>query len=58
MTEGPAKPLSEKDIFEGIKRLEKLNLLDAEKRQTAEAKNSLESYIYATKDQVLSRLRF
>lgn len=35
-----------------MKRISELNLKDAERRKTAEAKNSLEAYIYATKDKV------
>lgn len=52
VTEGPAKPLSSKDITEAIQRLEKLNAADAKKRATEAAKNNLESYIYSAKDQV------
>lgn len=44
--------LTESSLATSALQLEKLNLQDAEKRETAEAKNSLESYIYATKDKV------
>jgi hypoxia up-regulated 1 len=46
--------LTESSLATSALQLEKLNLQDAEKRQTAEAKNSLESYIYATKDKLES----
>lgn len=52
LTGGPARPLSSEDISKAIKRLEKLNIADAKKRATEAAKNSLEAYIYATKDKV------
>lgn len=52
VTEGPAKPLSSKEITEAIQRLEKLNAAVAKKRLTEAARNNLESYIYSAKDQV------
>ncbi|BFI40486.1 hypoxia up-regulated 1 [Marchantia polymorpha subsp. ruderalis] len=54
LSKGPNMRLSEKDIKEAVARMEKLHLKDAEKRKTAEAKNSLEAYIYATKDKLES----
>lgn len=52
VTEGPAKPLSSKDLTGAFQRLEKLNAADAKKRATEVAKNNMESYIYSAKEQV------
>lgn len=52
VTEGPAKPLSSKDLTGAFQRLEKLNAADAKKRATEAAKNNMESYIYSAKEQV------
>ncbi|KAL2613653.1 hypothetical protein R1flu_025345 [Riccia fluitans] len=52
LSKGPNQHLSEKDIKEALARMEKLHQKDEEKRKTAEAKNSLEAYIYATKDKL------
>ncbi|KAJ7523587.1 hypothetical protein O6H91_18G055500 [Diphasiastrum complanatum] len=49
---GVGKPLSEEELVTLRSFMEKLRLVDAKKRETAEAKNSLESYIYATKDKL------
>lgn len=52
VTEGMPKPLSPAAMAEALKRTEKLRQREQEKRATAEAKNSLEAYIYATKDKL------
>lgn len=52
LTKGINQPLSNKALLDAVVRLDELELKDAEKRKTAEAKNSLEAYIYATKDKV------
>ncbi|KAL3679219.1 hypothetical protein R1sor_022175 [Riccia sorocarpa] len=54
LSQGLNQRLSEKDIKEALVRMEKLHQKDAEKKKTAEAKNSLEAYIYATKDKLES----
>ncbi|OWM83320.1 hypothetical protein CDL15_Pgr012801 [Punica granatum] len=51
-TSGPGKPLSKEYLAEAKGKLEALDKKDAERRRTAELKNNLESYIYATKEQV------
>lgn len=52
VTEGVPKPLSAAAMAEALKRTEKLRQREQEKRATAEAKNGLEAYIYATKDKL------
>ncbi|CAM6106158.1 unnamed protein product [Calypogeia fissa] len=52
LTKGITQPLSSKTLLDAVARLKKLELKNAEKRKTAEAKNSLEAYIYATKDKL------
>ncbi|KAI3698317.1 hypothetical protein L2E82_41775 [Cichorium intybus] len=49
---GSGVPLSDEALAEGIKRLTALDAKDAERRRTAELKNDLESYIYATREKL------
>lgn len=49
---GSGVPLSDEALAEGIKRLNALDAKDAERRRTAETKNDLEAYIYATREKV------
>eukprot|EP00249_Psilotum_nudum_P022820 c28651_g1_i2 orf=645-3266(-) len=49
---GLVRPMTKETLLKAGLRLEKLNHLDAEKKQTAELKNSLEEYIYATKEKL------
>ncbi|KAK4768891.1 hypothetical protein SAY86_027041 [Trapa natans] len=51
-TTGPGKSLSKEYFVEAKTKLETLDKKDAERRRTAELKNNLESYIYATKEQL------
>lgn len=51
-TTGPGMPLSKESLAEAKLRLEALDKKDAERRRTAELKNNLEEYIYATKEKV------
>lgn len=44
--------LSKETFVEAKRRLEALDKKDAERRRTAELKNNLEGYIYATKEKV------
>lgn len=44
--------LSKESFVEAKRRLEALDKKDAERRRTAELKNNLEGYIYATKEKV------
>lgn len=44
--------LSKEALAEAKAKLEALDKKDAERRRTAELKNNLESYIYATKEKV------
>lgn len=44
--------LSKEAFLEAKARLEALDKKDAERKRTAELKNSLEGYIYATKEKV------
>ncbi|KAJ4976597.1 hypothetical protein NE237_001703 [Protea cynaroides] len=53
-TMGPGVPLSKEALAEAKLRLEALDKKDAERRRTAELKNNLEGYIYATKDKLES----
>ncbi|KAL8254175.1 hypothetical protein R6Q59_032396 [Mikania micrantha] len=45
-------PLSEDSLYEGKLRLDALDSKDAERRRTAELKNDLEGYIYATREKL------
>ncbi|XP_022976698.1 heat shock 70 kDa protein 17-like [Cucurbita maxima] len=49
-TVGPGIPLSKESFAEAKSKLEALDKKDAERRRTAELKNNLEGYIYATKE--------
>ncbi|XP_042519947.1 heat shock 70 kDa protein 17-like [Macadamia integrifolia] len=51
-TMGPGVPLSKEALAEAKLRLEDLDKKDAERRRTAELKNNLEGYIYATKEKL------
>ncbi|XP_057958606.1 heat shock 70 kDa protein 17 [Malania oleifera] len=53
-TEGPALPLSKDSLADVKRKLEALDKKDAERRRTAELKNNLEGYIYATKEKLES----
>lgn len=44
--------LSKEYLSEAKRKLEALDKKDAERRRTAELKNNLEGYIYATKEKV------
>ncbi|KAH1045991.1 hypothetical protein J1N35_036775 [Gossypium stocksii] len=49
-TTGPGIPLSKESLLNAKSKLEALDKKDAERRRTAELKNNLEEYIYATKE--------
>ncbi|KAG8480660.1 hypothetical protein CXB51_025211 [Gossypium anomalum] len=49
-TMGPGIPLSKESLLNAKSKLEALDKKDAERRRTAELKNNLEEYIYATKE--------
>ncbi|XP_071692619.1 heat shock 70 kDa protein 17-like [Rutidosis leptorrhynchoides] len=49
---GSVAPLSEDSLYEGKLRLDALDAKDAERRRTAELKNDLEGYIYATREKL------
>ncbi|XP_077219546.1 heat shock 70 kDa protein 17-like isoform X2 [Tasmannia lanceolata] len=49
---GPGISLSEESLSEAKTRLEILDKKDAERRRTAELKNNLEGYIYATREKL------
>ncbi|KAG4196477.1 hypothetical protein ERO13_A06G171800v2 [Gossypium hirsutum] len=51
-TTGPGMPFSKESLAESKHRLEALDKKDAERRRTAELKNNLEEYIYATKEKL------
>ncbi|CAL9762617.1 unnamed protein product [Musa acuminata subsp. burmannicoides] len=51
-TTGPGSVLSEESISEAKIKLEALDKKDAERRITAELKNSLEEYIYSTREKI------
>ncbi|KAF6139540.1 hypothetical protein GIB67_015497 [Kingdonia uniflora] len=53
-TVGPGKSLSEESLSEAKIRLAALDKKDADRRRTAELKNNLEGYIYATKEKIES----
>lgn len=49
---GPAMSLSQDFIDEAKRKLQALDLKDAERKRTAELKNNLEGYIYSTKEKI------
>nr|XP_043607410.1 heat shock 70 kDa protein 17 [Erigeron canadensis] len=49
---GSVAPLSEDSLYDAKLRLEALDAKDAERRRTAELKNDLEGYIYATREKL------
>lgn len=49
---GPGSVLSKDSFSEAKIRLDALDKKDAERRRTAELKNSLEEYIYSTREKV------
>lgn len=51
-TDGPGRALSKESLAEAAVRLSDLNRKDAERKRTAELKNSLEEYIYSTKEKL------
>ncbi|XVE68482.1 hypothetical protein DITRI_Ditri09bG0071700 [Diplodiscus trichospermus] len=51
-TVGPAMSLSKESFDDAKHKLEALDKKDAERRRTAELKNNLEEYIYATKEKL------
>ncbi|XP_050384493.1 heat shock 70 kDa protein 17 [Argentina anserina] len=51
-TIGPAMSPSKESLAEAKSKLEELDKKDAERRRTAELKNNLEGYIYATKEKL------
>ncbi|XP_010540828.1 PREDICTED: heat shock 70 kDa protein 17-like [Tarenaya hassleriana] len=51
-TVGLGMPFPKESLAEAKRKLEALDKKDAERRRTAELKNSLESYIYATKEKL------
>ncbi|KAF5463574.1 hypothetical protein F2P56_019477 [Juglans regia] len=53
-TMGPGMPLSKESLAEATNKLEALDKKDVERRRTAELKNNLEGYIYATKEKLES----
>lgn len=54
VTVGLVRPMSKDARLEAGLRLDKINRKEEEKRRTAESKNSLESYIYSTKEKLES----
>ncbi|GKV46581.1 hypothetical protein SLEP1_g53553 [Rubroshorea leprosula] len=54
-TAGPGMSLLKESLVEAKGKLEALDKKDAERRKTAELKNNLESYIYATKEKLGSK---
>ncbi|KAK3005463.1 hypothetical protein RJ639_016476 [Escallonia herrerae] len=54
----PGMSLSEESLSEAKRKLEVLDKKDAERRRTAELKNTLEGYIYATRDKLESSEEF
>lgn len=52
VTDGPGRALSKELLAEAGVRLSDLNRKDAERKRTAELKNSLEEYIYSTKEKL------
>ncbi|KAK9285864.1 hypothetical protein L1049_025065 [Liquidambar formosana] len=57
-TVGPGMPLSKAYLAEAKRKLEALDKKDAERRRTAELKNNLEGYIYATREKLESSEEF
>ncbi|KAA8526150.1 hypothetical protein F0562_007750 [Nyssa sinensis] len=57
-TVGPGMSLSKEYLAEAKHKLEALDKKDAERRRTAELKNNLEGYIYATREKVESAEEF
>ncbi|XP_056864478.1 heat shock 70 kDa protein 17 isoform X2 [Raphanus sativus] len=51
-TVGPGAPFTKESLAEAKTKLEALDKKDRERRRTAELKNNLESYIYATKEKL------
>ncbi|CAK9136008.1 unnamed protein product [Ilex paraguariensis] len=51
-TMGLGMPLSKESLAEAKRKLETLDKRDAERRRTAELKNNLEGYIYATREKL------
>uniref|UniRef100_A0A1J3JQR3 Heat shock 70 kDa protein 17 n=1 Tax=Noccaea caerulescens TaxID=107243 RepID=A0A1J3JQR3_NOCCA len=51
-TVGPGAPFTKESLAEAKIKLEALDKKDRERRRTAELKNNLESYIYATKEKL------
>uniref|UniRef100_A0A5B6YQT0 Heat shock 70 kDa protein 17 n=1 Tax=Davidia involucrata TaxID=16924 RepID=A0A5B6YQT0_DAVIN len=51
-TEGPGMSFSKEYLAEAKQKLEALDKRDAERRRTAELKNNLEGYIYATREKL------
>ncbi|PWA97169.1 heat shock protein 70 family [Artemisia annua] len=49
---GSGLPLSDDALYDAKSRLEALDAKDAERRRTAELKNDLEAYIYATREKL------
>lgn len=49
---GPGASLSKEALVDAEAKLEELDKKDADRRRTAELKNNLEGYIYATKEKV------
>eukprot|EP00897_Mesotaenium_endlicherianum_P006776 jgi/Mesen1/6126/ME000313S05248 len=52
VSEAPLRPLPGPVLAAALTRMEEMQRREADKRATAEAKNSLEAYIYATKDKL------
>lgn len=52
VTDGPGRSISKESLAEAGVRLLELNRKDAERKKTAELKNSLEEYIYSTKEKL------
>ncbi|KAK9267521.1 hypothetical protein L1049_009949 [Liquidambar formosana] len=57
-TVGLGMPLSKESLDEAKRKLEALDKKDAERRRTAELKNNLEGYIYATREKLESSEQF
>lgn len=51
---GPGMSLSKEAFLEAKEKMEALNIRDAERKRTAELKNNLEGYIYATREKLES----
>uniref|UniRef100_A0A5B6YQL2 Heat shock 70 kDa protein 17 n=1 Tax=Davidia involucrata TaxID=16924 RepID=A0A5B6YQL2_DAVIN len=57
-TVGPGMSLSKESLVEAKQKLEVLDKKDAERRRTAELKNDLEGYVYATREKLESSEEF